>query len=281
MATFPGGRIEQFIPSRRITVDEWTTSPVVNKSVARVVAEFHLLTLPISKEPWKIRSRVTKCLEQFNKRKSDFQAKGYLLNELFGLINFPIEEELTFIESLFEKVTSRVVFASNDLNRSNFLVLQDENGKDKCPLEMIIIDYEFCSYNYRGCDLGNHFAMKFYDFGSEAIVTGHSYPSLEYRKQFIETYLDEICKNSKCPTDWDPNGFDSLDHILLESLIGSLATRLIDIAWTLRDLNIWIDIQRKHNGCVSKISQLDFSVFYYERKNELMTNYPNLFDKKE
>ena len=281
LAAFPGGRIEQLIASRRITIEEWVTSPQVNIAVAQTVAKFHLLTLPIKKVPWNFSARVHACLDQYNERKSDLEAKGYLLPELNGMIKFPFEKELKLIESLFHKVSSRIVFASNDLNRSNFLLLQDAKVHDLHPLQLMAVDYEFCSYNYRACDIGNHFAMKVYDFGSESIVTGHSYPSIEYRKQFIQAYIDQVEKSDACPSDWNSNEDDSLEHILLESLIGALATRLIDISWTLRDLNVWVDMQRTKDSCVSHLEQLDLTVFYYERKNELIANYPHLLGDNE
>lgn len=278
LATLPGGRIEQFLPSRRLSVDEWVNSCEVNLRIARTVARFHLLTLPIAKVPWNLTARVNKCLEQFKKRRSDLQEKGYLMEELSGLINFPFQEEVHFLERLLKKLSSRVVFASNDLNRSNFLVLQDDSGRDLHPLQVMAIDYEFCSYNYRACDLGNLFAMKVFDFGSETVLTGHSYPSIEYRRQFLQAYLDEVALSGNCPHDWDARGTDSLEHLLLECLIGAMATRLVDIAWTLRDLNVWVDMQR----CKGYLtSQLDFSVFYYERKRELLTEYPHLVAQEE
>lgn len=271
-ASIPGGRIEEFIPSRRITMDEWINSPEMNVTIARVVANFHLLTIPISKVPWDFRSRVKRCLEQFNERKSELEAKG-CLDDVAKLNTFPFDQELEFVEKLFKKVPSRVVFASNDLNRSNFLLLQDASGKDKQPLEVKAIDYEFCAYNFRGCDIGNYFAMKVYDFGSETMLTGHQYPSIEYRKNFIETYVDQIQKHPKCPENWDGNKNDSVEHILIESLIGTLVTRLIDVAWTLRDIDLWQDVvkERKEEFRINQLAD-----FYFERKSELISNYPHL-----
>ena len=55
---------------------------------------------------------------------------------------------------------SPVVFSHNDINTGNILVKEDS----ECSDPVVLIDYEFSSYNYRGFDLANHFNEWMYDY---------------------------------------------------------------------------------------------------------------------
>ena len=55
---------------------------------------------------------------------------------------------------------SPVVFSHNDINTGNILVKEET----ECREPVVLIDYEFASYNYRGFDLANHFNEWMYDY---------------------------------------------------------------------------------------------------------------------
>lgn len=52
-----------------------------------------------------------------------------------------------------------VVFCHNDMQEGNILLRQNSLKR-----ELVIIDFEYCSYNYRGFDLANHFVEWQYDY---------------------------------------------------------------------------------------------------------------------
>lgn len=57
------------------------------------------------------------------------------------------------------KLKSPVVFCHNDLQEGNILLREDCEEPS-----LVLIDFEYCSYNYRGFDLANHFIEWMYDY---------------------------------------------------------------------------------------------------------------------
>lgn len=60
------------------------------------------------------------------------------------------------------KQKSPVVFCHNDLQEGNILIKESSDNKN-----IVIIDYEYCSYNYRGFDFANHMCEWLYDYSNE------------------------------------------------------------------------------------------------------------------
>lgn len=279
-AVFPGGRIEQFIASRALTLPEWLSDVTVNSQIAMVAGNFHCLKQPISKVPWSIESIVNSCLARFAEKKQTLHQKGYLSSQVHSLIQFDFKSEIEFVTSVLAQLKQRVVFSSNDMNRSNFLVLTDaQTGHDLHPRDILLIDYEFCCYNYRGFDLGNYFSMKVFDFGAEKFLTGQEYPSIEYRRQFIQKYIETIRNSPAKPDDWDEETIDSPENILMECDFGSFAVRLINIAWLLRDLDTWMDVMRERAARLPDVNvdgSFDaFPLYYRKRKEDFLSQYPH------
>lgn len=52
-----------------------------------------------------------------------------------------------------------VIFCHNDMQEGNILLRENMRKP-----ELVVIDFEYCSYNYRGFDIANHFAEWQYDY---------------------------------------------------------------------------------------------------------------------
>jgi len=61
---------------------------------------------------------------------------------------------------------------------------------------LIIIDFEYCAYNYRGFDLANHFLEWCFDYSNPSgplfSYNKEQYPSKEQRRAFIHCYLQKL-----------------------------------------------------------------------------------------
>lgn len=53
----------------------------------------------------------------------------------------------------------QVVFSHNDMQEGNILLRQSSQKP-----ELVVIDFEYCSYNYRGFDVANHFLEWQFDY---------------------------------------------------------------------------------------------------------------------
>jgi thiamine kinase-like enzyme len=85
------------------------------------------------------------------------------------------------------KVNSPVVFSHNDLQEGNILIRPEfECENDK----LVLIDFEYCSYNYRGFDLANHFCEWSYNYNVAL------YPNFVYTRTDLPTHEEKVCKLS-------------------------------------------------------------------------------------
>ena len=62
--------------------------------------------------------------------------------------------------------------------------------------KLVIIDFEYCSYNYRGFDIANHFCEWMYDYTPEKfpkfVYKPEAMPTVEQRLHFIRCYLETV-----------------------------------------------------------------------------------------
>jgi len=71
-----------------------------------------------------------------------------------------------------------VTFCHNDLQEGNILLRQNM-GK----FELVLIDFEYCSYNYRGFDIANHFMEWKYDYTASEYPFFHEHPNANPTKE--------------------------------------------------------------------------------------------------
>ncbi|XP_077120408.1 choline/ethanolamine kinase isoform X2 [Ranitomeya variabilis] len=153
---FPQGRLEEYIPSRRLVTPELSV-PEISSEIAQKLARFHMMEMPFNKEPvW-----LFKTMEKV----------------------------------LLESTPSPVVFCHNDVQEGNILLLSSRTSHPSDKL--MLIDFEYSSYNYRGFDMGNHFCEWVYNYQHDEWpfykAQLSNYPSREQQLHFFRSYLLEIC----------------------------------------------------------------------------------------
>lgn len=233
---FPGGRIEEFIPSHTLTFQE-ACDPVISRDVARALARFHSNNLPLAKD---------RLPRLFQKNKINRELYSHPNVKALGIdfdsiLNHDWDKETEWILSTFEKVNSRHTLVSFDVNYANVLVR--ENAKPD-QLQVVMVDYEFTHYGPRGSDIGGHFAFRTLDQkGEKSKASGYPFPSLEERKVFCQEYLEEWKKVS--PEKFDPD-WDTVDNLIKESTVGAAAMCLFMV-------NFFIgDVGKSDNGNINE-----------------------------
>uniref|UniRef100_A0A0P4WCJ0 Choline/ethanolamine kinase n=1 Tax=Scylla olivacea TaxID=85551 RepID=A0A0P4WCJ0_SCYOL len=191
---FPGGRLEQFIPARPLFTQE-LADPDLSAIIATKMANIHALNVPISKEPcwiWNTMERWLRTSQGFLSQKPQLSGEqDSSMVERLQKIDY--RGEMEFLRQVVAKVQSPVVFAHNDMQEGNILLKtgpKPATGNDRIAL----IDFEYCSYNYRGFDLANHFCEWVYEYKLPVhpyfTVDCDNYPSRQKQVDFIRTYLD-------------------------------------------------------------------------------------------
>jgi len=122
-------------------------------------------------------------------------------------------------------VKSPLVHAHYDINTGNTLI---RDKPDKHGHYVMLVDYEGACMEQRGFDLATHFNFCLSDASKPGYLSGKGYPSLDYRHNFIEKYLNEWQKQHKL----DPE-LDTVDHILLETAINAPLHALFLLSWWL------------------------------------------------
>nr|XP_032826429.1 choline kinase alpha-like isoform X2 [Petromyzon marinus] len=180
------GRILQ---SRRLRTAELAL-PQVSAEIATKLARFHEMKMPFNKEPKWLFSTMKSYMEQV--MQLEF-AKEPQARKFKHLMSFNLPHEMKVLGNLLAATPSPVVFCHNDCQEGNILLLEDEVKANEDKL--MIIDFEYCSYNYRGFDIGNHFCEWSYDYTHDVwpFFTANldKYPSHEQQLHFLRHYLAE------------------------------------------------------------------------------------------
>uniref|UniRef100_H0W3H3 ethanolamine kinase n=1 Tax=Cavia porcellus TaxID=10141 RepID=H0W3H3_CAVPO len=139
---FPQGRLEQFIPSRRLDTDELSL-PDISAEIAEKMATFHGMKMPFNKEPKWLFGTMEKYLDQVLKIKftEEFRVKTL---QKFLSYNLPLELET--LRLLLESTLSPVVFCHNDCQEGNILLLEGRENSEKQKL--MLIDFEYSSLHF-------------------------------------------------------------------------------------------------------------------------------------
>ncbi|XP_066176373.1 choline/ethanolamine kinase [Sylvia atricapilla] len=193
---FPQGRLEQYIPSRRLRTAE-LREPAVSAEIAAKMSRFHGMEMPFNKEPKWLFGTMEWYLQQISELTFPDQAQ---LEQLQQLRSYNLEQEMRSLRALLESTPSPVVFCHNDVQEGNILLLAEREG---CSDRLMLIDFEYSSYNYRGFDLGNHFCEWVYNYthGSWPFFQAcpEHYPSREQQLHFIRHYLAEGSGGPRSP----------------------------------------------------------------------------------
>ncbi|XP_058161067.1 choline kinase alpha isoform X1 [Dasypus novemcinctus] len=196
---FPQGRLEQFIPSRRLDTEELSL-PEISAEIAEKMATFHGMKMPFNKEPKWLFGTMEKYLNQVLRIKFTGESK---VKQLQKLLSYDLPLEMENLRALLESTPSPVVFCHNDCQEGNILLLEGRENSEKQKL--MLIDFEYSSYNYRGFDIGNHFCEWMYDYNYEKYPFFRAnilkYPSRKQQLHFISSYLATF-----------QNGFENLSH---------------------------------------------------------------------
>ncbi|KAI1903942.1 hypothetical protein AGOR_G00000600 [Albula goreensis] len=186
---FPQGRLEQYIPSRKLDTNELGI-PNLSVEIAQKMARFHGMRMPFNKEPKWLFGTMDKYLNQV--LRITFTRESHV-RKFAHVMSFNLAQELETLRSLLESTPSPVVFCHNDCQEGNILLL---NGREEADgQKLMLIDFEYSSYNYRGFDIGNHFCEWMYDYTYENFpffkASSKNYPTKMQQLHFISSYLAE------------------------------------------------------------------------------------------
>ncbi|XP_058500611.1 choline kinase alpha isoform X2 [Solea solea] len=182
---FPQGRLEQFVPSRKLNTCELSDA-VVSAEIAKKMAQFHSVRMPFNKQPKWLFDTMDRYMSQVMKLNFTRESQQCHFNHL---LTYNLKQEMDLLKSLLDSTHSPVVFCHNDCQEGNILLLKNQN-------KLMLIDFEYSNYNYRGFDVGNHFCEWMYDYNCDEFpyfrVNTEAFPAKTQQLHFIEHYLREF-----------------------------------------------------------------------------------------
>ncbi|KAI4344113.1 hypothetical protein L6164_011381 [Bauhinia variegata] len=239
LGVFGNGMVQSFINARTLTPSDMREPKLVAK-IAKQMRRFHQMEIPGSKEP-----QLWNVICKFFEKASALEFDDIEKQKRYEKLSFKeVHDEIMELKELTGRLNSPVVFAHNDLLSGNIMI-NDEEGK------LYFIDYEYASYNYRGFDIGNHFAEY---SGFECDYT--LYPNKDEQYHFFRHYIEPDGPHEVCDED--------LETFYVEANTYGLASHLF---WAL-----WALIQ-------AKMSPIDFDYlsYFFLRYNEFKRQKEKVF----
>ncbi|XP_066408996.1 choline kinase alpha isoform X2 [Molothrus aeneus] len=253
---FPQGRLEEFIPSRKLTTEELSL-PDISAEIAEKMARFHGMKMPFNKEPKWLFGTMEKYLNQVLRIKFTRESQTRKLNKL---LSYNLPQEMQNLRAMLEATSSPVVFCHNDCQEGNILLLEGRESSENQKL--MLIDFEYSSYNYRGFDIGNHFCEWMYDYSYEKYpffkASFLKYPSKKQQLHFLSSYLSAFHDGFENLSDEEKSELEEV--VLVEVNRFALASHFF---W-----GLWSIIQ-------AKISSIEFGYLEYA-----LSRFDAYFDQK-
>ena len=181
-------RIEEFYSDSRALSCKEINKKFMRRNLAKSVASFHQLKLEkLDQKPMFLKLLEDKSLmkvfeEKLNK--TVFNAiEQKFIQEMQELLS---EDEVYYLLEILPRSKESVVFSHNDLHGGNVLLLNKTN-------RLVLIDYEYSAYNYRGYDIANLFNESIMNYSCEQypyyIIEEKNYPTDYDIVDFIKYYL--------------------------------------------------------------------------------------------
>ncbi|TLD05691.1 kinase-like domain-containing protein [Venturia nashicola] len=217
---FPGGRLEEyFVDSHTLTAAE-CLQPDIRSQVAKSYARLHSLQLPLRRDSGRL--LLQQFIESVQKKREGILPQLQAVDDPRGVSYAKIFErtdwiaELKWVADLFVKHSCKITAIHGDTNHLNVLV--KASTASTTTERIVLIDYETVAYNYRGFDLGGHFAERMYCYKQPSTqLSGAALPDEEEMKAFCREYLDELRALGL-----GLDEIDTVEHLMLEARIGRL-----------------------------------------------------------
>lgn len=242
-STFDEGRFEEYLPSEPLTHSQLTDDDI-SRVIAEKIAAIHKLNVhELEKTPnWLIdnlRQMYDNVLAA--KRNGGLTFSGETLESTKDIarqmmaIDFKLE--IDHLEELLSKSQMPLVFSHNDLHQNNIILLHDT--KMSLDERVVLIDFEYCSYNYLAFDLANHLTEWCFDYNGDEYPNFNfsitRLPSDEEQLQFITNYIHALDPKLRQQL-FDPSLSDSdLAKLLMNEMRPFLmASNLLWCVWAIR-----------------------------------------------
>ena len=220
LGVFEEGRVEQFIPCRKITLAEARDTNIA-RDIAVNMARIHSTPVPLKKPGYLFWDCIREGIDAMGKVKQFFE--GHEDQKMRKIALHDYESDLTLLKPLLDMQHHRIVFINWDPHLDNIcLRTQAQAGQ----LKSIVFDFEAGGCNMRGKDLGLFLVSRCGFFPHED--PDARLDSSESMQLFLQAYQQELLAQGQ---ELDLDGMDSIRHLELESLVGAAVSCICFLAF--------------------------------------------------
>ncbi|KAI9140438.1 kinase-like domain-containing protein [Paraphysoderma sedebokerense] len=238
LGVFTNGRFEEYLNCETLTKED-IRDPQISPLIASKLFDLHNMVNEFPPSPTSTRDRaeiwgainkyfymamngVDELLTVYPERKQILDSVKF--SEFGSLIDS--------LKTRLSDVGSPIVFSHNDSQYGNIL-------RHRKTGEIVLVDYEYAGYNYRGYDIANHFIEWTADYhcSTPHVLVPSRYPSQTEQIRFLKAYLDS---------------FEILQSLLTEVEMFTIVSHLM---WGLWGLSREIDMLGRR--------EIDFDYFGY------------------
>ncbi len=197
--------------------------------LARKLARVHSLSVPIKKTGNWLFETIDNFFELAHQR--------FNFNQMLDEYNcetlkkYDLKQEIEWLKKCVLKTNSPILFCHNDFRGSNIMVKEiNDTQNDSEDDKLVLCDFEYSSYGFRGIDFGTIFA----EWGKSLsdFLKLHDFPDDSLIKPFILTYIEGSAKiHGK---EYSENKLNSFEQILKEVKVFTLVSNLFDVTIILK-----------------------------------------------
>lgn len=199
-ATFKEGRIEEYFPSSPLMRAEMTDDDI-SAVIAKKLAAIHRLEVePIKRNQNWLIDKYNELYEFVLASRGSFKCNDDMRDSTkaiaLEMLAIDFQPEIDFLTHLFATSDAPLVFSHNDLHQNNILLLHGSDKKRGYEDHIVLIDFEYCSYNYRIFDAANHLTEWCFEYNGDEYpffsASTDWFPSEEQQKKFLGHYLSQF-----------------------------------------------------------------------------------------
>jgi choline/ethanolamine kinase len=242
-SAFDEGRFEEYLPSNPLTWEQLTDDSI-SRVIAEKIAAAHMLNVhELKKKPSWLIDNMRQC---FDFVEAHGRNGGLVFSETarqtsrdiaHQMMAIDFNPEIEYLDKLLKNSKLPLVFSHNDLHQNNIILLHDTKlGLDE---RVVLVDFEYCSYNFLAFDLANHLSEWCFDYNGDSYPNFNfslaRLPSEEKQRQFLTYYIDALDQKLRQQL-FDPSLSDSdlMNLLTNEMNIFLMASNLLWCIWAVK-----------------------------------------------
>lgn len=215
-SSFDEGRIEEFLRANSLTCSELMNQEI-SLIIAKKLAAVHSLDVPLKKDNSWLGDKYKEFLAFIEQQGGlpEFSENTRQTTKVIAkeLLSIDFNEEIKFMLGFCDRTNSPIVFSHNDLHQGNILLAEYSKRRPTFEERIVFIDFEYCSYNYRGYDIANHFSEWCFEYDTPDYPHFMFYkdrlPSRDTQNEFVRNYLEQNKHIATTKSDHEKTGTDN------------------------------------------------------------------------